>query len=148
VTARLGPRAVRGGKNRALGSYLSYRGTRLADQAKEDLAETDSIKLESNSTTNRRWEIRLTCGPHPSAKQERRKVMTSMPRPSAKQGRETGGRCGLLGWPMLARRSGEGTAGLRGKWAARQPCLGRPKLAGQANQAAKVRRVSNSFYFL
>jgi hypothetical protein len=46
-----------------VGSYLSYRGTRLADQAIENRAEADSIELESNSTTNRRWKIRLTCGP-------------------------------------------------------------------------------------
>jgi hypothetical protein len=45
VTARLGPRVVRGGKTGRVGSYFSYKGTRLAVQVVEDRAEADSIEL-------------------------------------------------------------------------------------------------------
>jgi hypothetical protein len=59
----------RGGRSEySVGYYASYRGTWLADQSKANRTGSDLTELESNSTTNRRWEIRLTSGPHQSAK--------------------------------------------------------------------------------
>jgi hypothetical protein len=109
-------------------SYLSYRETRLADQAKEDRAEADSTELESNSTIVHRWKTRLTAGPIRQRNREGGVRPLRPPGPAH----------------VNAAREGEqacGGSGLRSS-------LGRPKLAEQANQAAKVRRVSDSFYFL
>jgi hypothetical protein len=100
------------------------------DQAKEDRAEADSTELESNSTTNRRWEMRLTMGPN-------------------RQGNKEGGACGhCASWAGPCERDRErGGNGLLGSGGPKQ----RGRGAGESrpawrrplgHQATKVRRVS------
>jgi hypothetical protein len=104
-----------------VGSYLSYRGTRLADQAIENRAEADSIELESNSTTNRRWKIRLTCGPMRQRNKGRERwLLRLLGRPTRTwQGRESrsAGEVDYAAASGGPNKEGEGAGWLAASWA-------------------------------